>query len=194
MNERSMYDGCTLYDMVEKYDYTMGEILGEYPVWVSTGASTLRDTINGYLYDYFANREIASETPEQFARYAQLRMRRTMLKLLPIAAKFWDGSALADDWELSGSTTSTSEASGNATSKATALQSDTPQVQLSGYENYMSGLSESGSESDTTSDETVDTSVKSGNLGARASAWFMQAPDLIGLMQDGLEPLFMQVW
>lgn len=194
MNERSMYDGCTLYDMVEKYDYTMGEILGEYPVWVSTGASTLRDTINDYLYDYFANREIASETPEQFARYAQLRMRRTMLKLLPIAAKFWDGSALADDWELSGSTTSTSEASGNATSKATALQSDTPQVQLSGTENYMSALSESGSESDTTSDETVNTSVKSGNLGARASAWFMQSPDIIGLIQDGLEPLFMQVW
>jgi len=194
MNERTIYDGCTLYDIIEKYSYTMAEVLGEYPVWVTTGADDLRDIINGYLYDYFANREIASETPEQFVRYAKLRMRRTMLKLLPIAAKFWDGSALADDWELSGSTTSTSEASGNATSKATALQSDTPQVQLSGLENYMSGLSESGSESDTTSDETVDTAVKSGNLGARASAWFAQAPDIIGLMQDGLEPLFMQVW
>ena len=194
MEPQELYESFTLYDMVEEYDYTMDDILGEYPVWVSTGASTLRDTINGYLYDYFCNREIASETPEQFIRYAKLRMRRTMLKLLPIAAKFWDGSALADDWELSGSTTSTSEASGNATSKATALQSDTPQVQLSGLENYMSGLSESGSESDTTSDETVDTAVKSGNLGARASAWFAQAPDIIGLIQDGLEPLFMQVW
>lgn len=194
MNERSMYDGCTLYDIVEKYGYTMPEILGEYPVWVSTDASTLRETINGYLYDYFCNREIASETPEQFIRYAKLRMRRTMLKLLPIAAKFWDGSALAADWEVSGSTSSESNATGEATSKATALQSDTPQVQLSGLENYMSGLSESGSESDTSSTETTNTSMKSGNLGARASAWFAQAPDIIGLMQDGLEPLFAQVW
>lgn len=194
MDPVTMYDGCTLYDIIEKYSYTMEEVLGEYPVWVSTGADDLRDIINGYIYDYFCNREIASETPEQFVRYAQLRMRRTMLKLLPIATKFWDGSALADDWELSGTTTSTSEASGNATSKATALQSDTPQVQLSGTENYMSALSESGSESDTTSDEETTTAVKSGNLGARASAWFAQAPDLIGLMQDGLEPLFMQVW
>ena len=214
MDPITVYDGCTLYDMIEKYDYTMAEIFGEYAVW--DDEATTRETLNQMIYDYFANREIASETPEQFCRFAKIRITRLMLKVNTIAETVLDPDPLT--WDITGQVNdvSTSSLSGTRTpnltstseseNKATALQSDTPQVQLSGTKNYMTALSESGgtgmSTAHETGTETTATSgsgtnartLREGSLAQRAALWLEMQPDIFGFILDGLEPLFMQVW
>ena len=239
-------DACTLYDMCDRFGYDMDSILGEYPIW----DEEQREWLNGEIYGYFAYREIGSETPAQFANYAQRVMNRVMPRVNSIAEFVLTGS---QDWNLTasdesatssttssetgntGSSTTTydhattetpnlTNASGTMTeTKATALMSDTPQVQLSGTENYMSSLNESGSSgststtttqtgTDTTattgSDGTSSTSYttqdgsasstathtsSAGQLSELASNWAETMPDLLGLIFDALEVCFMQV-
>lgn len=207
------YSSFTLYDCVDKYAYSMADILGEYPVWDTTAANDIRVMINGLVYDFFAYREIAVETPEMFATYAQIRMARTMRRVLNICKPYFDGIT-GEPWKITGSTDSTSSTertpdletvnASSSESKATALTSDTPQVQLSGTENYMTGLSESGSsaESSSTTTSTGTEAVEAvnsatehaGNAAEQMGRWVAAYPDVVGLIFEGLEPLFMQVW
>lgn len=229
-----IYSQCTLYDCIEQYGYTMPELLGAYPIW----DETKREWLNNEIYLYFENREIGSETPQQFASYAGRTMNRIMPRVNSIAAFALEGS---NDWDVSSSSTSeqatssTGENSSSATttstrtpeletqtdatsgSKATVLASDTPQVQLSGLENYMTQLNETGSEgessstvtqtgTETSSGTTSGTSSTEGEttssgtvtssnaqLSELASNWARTMPDLLGLIFEALESCFVQV-
>lgn len=241
-----MYDQCTLYDCVNRYGYTIAGILGNYPIW----DESKREWLNDEIYRYFEYRELASETPKLFSSYAQRTMNRVMPKVNSIAAFALSGSenwsdTLTDtvtstsrnDSENTGANTSTTtyghtqtETPGLTTqtdttteSKATALMSETPQVQLASTENYMTNLNESGSSgtSGTTTTQsgtdvtamtgqdvvsgtnsgtsasvtTGDTThtAQSGQLSELASNWANTMPDLLGLIFDALEVCFMQV-
>lgn len=229
-----MYSQCTLYDCIEHYGYTMPELLGTYPIW----DESKREWLNDEIYLYFENREIGPETPQQFASYAGRAMNRIMPRVNSIAAFALEGSS---DWQVSSSSTSeqatssTGQNSSSATttstrtpdletqtdatsgSKATVLSSDTPQVQLSGLENYMTQLNETGSEGEssstvtqtgtetssgttsgtsstegeTTSSGTVTTS--NAQLSELAGNWAQTMPDLLGLIFEALESCFVQV-
>lgn len=242
-----IYDQCTLYDCVNRYGWTMGELLGNYPIW----DETRREWLNGMIYDQFAIREIGPETPALFAHYAKNAMWRIMPRVNNIAAFALEGS---ENWDrsfhevtesegqttdqTSGTGSNTVEREGSSTrtpntvttteseteSKATALVSDTPQAQLSGLENYMSGLNESGSAgtasstvtatgTETDASESTDTAtsatsaqstgttqattthdVYAGQLSELASKWAETMPDILGLIFAGLESCFSQVF
>lgn len=166
--DEKLFDAPTLYDVVNRFGYTMGDLLGNYPIW----DETKRDWLNGEIYDYFAYREIGPETAPMFAAYAGRVMNRIMPRVNSIAAFALAGS---EDWDVSSVETShgtneqsstssgtrtdsgtsklvdtydranTSENETTSESKATAISSETPQVMLSSTENYMTNGTESGS-------------------------------------------------
>lgn len=200
----------TLYEVCEAYGYDFQEQLGAgtYPIW----DETKREWLNTQIYNNFAYREVASESPTQFFNFIRVRMNRIMPKVNPIAALAL-GELEGVDWQVTStselvttsdgtstgkedgtsSNTGTSETTGNGTgkvtvthdttttttghetssgnvgvdndqttmsastseNKASALTSNTPQVQLSGNKNYMGGLNETGATGSTTNSETV---------------------------------------
>ena len=230
----------TPYTLVEKYGYDWQDELGEdaYPIW----DESMREWLNSQIYSYFMYREIGQETGETFFRWMRLRMNQIMPVINPIAAFALGKTAASDDWRLvaeivtesgnkyKGTTSATStentatggsnvtEVDNSTTAKASNLTSETPQTQLSGNENYMTGLVESGSKSDGTSRETqklgstVDTATSTNSafdqtndansdekhyegLAAEvAQRWLEAAPDILGNIYAGLESLFVQVW
>lgn len=243
----SIVDACTLYDCINYYGYTTAELLGDYPIW----DESRREWLNAQIENYFLYRQIGSETPEMFGSFASITMLRIMPRVNSIASfaltgsSEWDKTLMAnqnterageDARESTGegtaghtsSVTRTPEletaTTGTTESKATALVSDTPQVQLSGTENYMSALNESGSSGTTTStveqsgqettattasDTSENTSTSSGTssetveahsdqsagqLSELASKWAETMPDLLGLIFDALEVCFVQVF
>lgn len=229
----------TLYDIVERFGYTIDSLLGDYPIW----DETKRDWLNNEIYEYFEYREIGAETSEMFASFMRRRMNRIMPRVNSIAAfalvgsNQWDVTAIEN---ATSSGTSSSESTSEtdygrtdtetrdlATSqesetetKATALQSDTPQTRLTSSENYMTALSETGSTgtsstsgTDTGTDtrvasgtDTIGTTsegeradeservLKSGQLSELANNWANTMPDLLGLIFEQLENCFMQVY
>lgn len=166
--DEKLFNAPTLYDVIERYGYTMTDVLGIYPIW----DETKRDWLNGEIYGYFEYREIGSETAPMFSAYAKRVMNRIMPRVNSIAAFALAGS---ENWDVSsiensvGTNEQSSTSSGNRTdtgqsmltdtydrantsnntttseSKATAIASETPQVMLSSIENYMTSGTESGS-------------------------------------------------
>ena len=220
----SLVDAPTLYDVVGRYGYTMADILGNYPIW----DETQREWLNNEIYLYFEYRQIGSETAQMFASFAARTMNRIMPRVNSVAG-FVLGTP-ASEWATTG--TQTTETSSDTTydstvertpdlttqvdseteSKATALVSDTPQVQLSGIENYMTALNESGSSgttgstttqtgtessahtgTDSTSAETT-TTAQAGQKSELASRWIDTMPDLLGIIFEALEVCFCQVY
>ena len=220
----SLIDSPTLYDVVERYGWTIDELLGEYPIWDEDE----RDWLNNEIYLYFEYRRIGSETPQMFANFAGRTMNRVMPKVNSIAGFVLDDPY--ENWAVTG--TQTTETTTDTTydssvertpdlettvdseteSKATALVSDTPQVQLVGTENYMSALNESGSTGTSgstttqTGSETTEhtgkdsvssgstTTIATGQLSELASRWAETFPDLLGIIFDALEVCFCQVY
>lgn len=228
------------YELVEQYGYDWQKELGEgtYPIW----DETMREWLNEQIYLNFQYREIGQETPESFFRWMRIKMNQIMPVLNPVAAFALGKDAASEDWRLvqetitsqksnntyntksnfdqtstdSGTNTTTSSADTN--SQMSDLTSATPQVQLSGTENYMTGLNETGSRghsegTDTTtlgtknvtggtntSDWTqnggidADEKVYSGLAAELAQRWLEAAPDFLGNVYAGLESLFVQVW
>lgn len=223
----NLVDSPTLYDIVERYGWTMSELLGNYPIWDESA----RDELNNEIYLYFEYRQIGSETPQMFASFAGRTMNRVMPKVNAIAGFYFDvNSDNQNNWMYSGGqeTSATSDTTYDSAiertpdlettvdseteSKATALVSDTPQVQLVGTENYMSALNESGSSGTSgstttqTGSETTEhtgkdsvssgstTTMASGQLSELASRWAETFPDLLGIIFDALEVCFCQVY
>ena len=228
-----------LYDLVERYGYTIADLLGEYPIW----DESKRDWLNNEIYEYFEYREIGAETAEMFASFIRRRMNRIMPRVNSIAAFALEGS---EDWDVTAieNATSSGESSSATTNettygrtdtetrnlansqqsttetKATALQSDTPQTALTSSENYMTALSETGSSgtsstsgTDTGTDtrvasgtdaiegsneasrtDTSERTLKAGQLSELANNWVNTMPDLLGLIFEQLENCFMQVY
>lgn len=248
----SYLESPTPYDLVEVYGYDWQEELGEsaYPVW----DETMREWLNGQIYSNFKYREIGQETGEEFFRWLRIRLNQIMPVVNPVAAFSLGRDATEYDWRLtsevigkyaqanSGSNTSeytqssTSEVgtqesgqnvtstTANTSSKNSNLTSTTPQVQLSGNKNYMTGLVENGAEGQSSGTETAtlgsreDTDAKSDATGKQvdtlgvkvdsdsdvktyeglsaelAQRWLDAAPDILGNIFAGLESLFVQVW
>ena len=229
----------TLYDIVERFGYTISDLLGNYPIW----DETKREWLNNEIYEYFEYREIGAETSEMFASFIRRRMNRIMPRVNSIAAfalagsNQWDVTAIENATSSgTSSSESTSETDYGRTdtetrdlastqeseteTKATALQSDTPQTRITSTENYMTALSETGSSGTSSSSGTdtgTDTRVasgtdtigttsegeradeserilKSGQLSELANNWANTMPDLLGLIFEQLENCFMQVY
>lgn len=205
------YRSFTLYDMVNNYAFSLDDIFGDYPIW----DEDFRDTLNGWIYSYFEYRECASETPENFANQMYLKMIRTMSQVNDIAKTYFDrDESEVLKWSDTGSVTTDMEttrtpdlvdsSTTESESKATALMSDTPQTQLSGTENYMTQLNESGSAASgtttatstgtETNEGTTTTTTHDGNAAEQLARWLAAYPDVLGYIFTSLEPLFMQVY
>lgn len=233
-------EGVTPYEIVELCGYDWQAELGEgtYPIW----DESMREWLNTQIYNNFLYREIGQETAESFFRWMRLKMNQIMPVLNPIAAFALGKTAASEDWRLVSETITTGSGkqageshntgndtsvnSGENTTTTTAdtnsqmsnLASTTPQVQLSGTENYMTGLDETGSRghsegTDTTtlgtknvtdstgdgswkqdSESESDTKHYEGLAAELAQRWLEAAPDLLGNIYAGLESLFVQVW
>ncbi len=247
------WDGSfTLYDIVNKlgYDFQAQLGAGTYPIW----DESMREWLNNEIYENFEYREIGQETAEDFFRWLRIKLNRIMPTLNPVAAFALGKESNPEDWRLiresitkwgqtggssgsivndntedytgkianTGNTTTTSSAS--TSSKNSTLTSATPQVQLSGSENYMTGLNEAGAEGnsngtekqvndlsqDTTTnrkfkanetssstnqaDGDSDTKEYEGLKAELAQRWIDASPDILGVIFTGLESLFVQVW
>lgn len=236
----SKYHNPTPYELVERFGFDWQAELNKtgYPIW----DETKREWLNERIYDYFLYREIAQETGGEFFHWARIKLWQIMPTINPVAALTLGDGAAAADWQTTGKSvtdtethdTGKSETSGQRSdkgtdtlidkstqegvSKSSALDSTTPQVQLTTDENYMTGLSETGATSSgtseqnstqttdgtsttaetgtTASDATGKTSFYSydGNEAERARRWMEAAPDILGAVYAALEPLFIQVW
>lgn len=235
------YEGSpTPYELVELYGYDWQEELGEgsYPIW----DESMRKWLNEQIYNNFLYRNIGQETGTDFFRWMRIKLNQIMPILNPVAKFALGLTEESRDWRLvaeivteSGNTfngTTTADGTGTVTnsgenvtttvadtsSKASNLTSTTPQTQLSGAENYMTGLVENGSEGNSSGTETarlgtsskdVSNSVSTFDqtnatnsdekhyegLGAElARRWADAAPDILGNIYAGLESLFVQVW
>lgn len=230
----------TPYELVEQYGYDWQVELGEgtYPVW----DESMRLWLNEQIYQNFMYRVIGQETGADFFRWLRVKLNQIMPVVNPVAKFSLGLTADSEDWRLvaeivtesgnnySGTTTANgtdtltnsgqnvTSTSADTSSKASNLSSTTPQVQLSGNENYMTGLVENGSEGHSSGTETATLGTKSktetesnstfdqtnktnvdekhyeGLAAEVAQRWVDAAPDILGNIYAGLESLFVQVW
>lgn len=233
------YDrGPTPYELVERYGYDWDKELAGYPIW----DEERRSWLNRRIYENFMYREIAQDTGADFFRWANVKLNQVMPVINPVAAAALgfdpdktdftvsavsrtrtdagytdDGTSSSESAEKSTSDLTTTN-DGSATNKATSVTSTTPQVQLSGEENYMDALQEDGTKSESTAKEVQagettgsgtasgedhkegtswqeTTGTQQGGSWARLEAdWLDNAPDILGTVYAALESLFVQVW
>lgn len=200
----------TLYDVVNLYGENLGESLATYPIW----DEAKREWLNGRIYNHFAYRQIAQDTPALFLFYLERRMNDMMLTLNPIF-KVLDGevdilssysTSDLEDATTGSDTQSQSDNVRTGTTEQKQLYSATPQTQLSGNENYATNLTEAeGNDTATTTDKS---SVHTGGdshadathegrsypVGDMLANWVAGVNNALYLVYNGLEPLFQQVW
>nr|DAN45919.1 MAG TPA: Lower collar protein [Caudoviricetes sp.] len=181
-----------------------------------------RKTLNTKIKQHFWYNEIAHESVDQFL--FQLRVK--MNEIMPYYNQMYEAELIKRDPYLTMRVRSTNRSSGNARSttssmehgtsssstdaKSRAVQSDTPQVMLSGNGDYATGAADStsltgvksesdgtGSQTSTSSSDGTGESSQEGFSGSMAS--LIQAHrdaivnvDMMVIAQ--LEPLFMYVW
>lgn len=194
------------------------EALSHYSIF----SEEYRSTLNAKIKTHFWFNEIGHETIDIFL--FQLRVK--MNEIMPYYNQMYEAELVKRDPFLTvrmtsknsstGSTRTSAETSehGNSTSstdaKSRAVQSETPQVMLSGNGDYATGAADStsltgvkstsegsGSQSSTSSSDGTGTSSQEGFSGSMAS--LIQAHrdaivniDMMVIAQ--LEPLFMLVW
>lgn len=184
-------------------EYTDGHIgLDDYPIF----DEAYRPGLNKKIIDHFWNREIGVETIDMFL----LVMKRKMNEVMPIYNQFYKSQLLVIDplitFDTTTSTTneSTSTATNESTanSKARAVSSDTPQTQLSGNEDYASGITDNVGESVNTGEATnIDSSTGDVNTrgfsGAMSDLLLRYRETFLNIdMQviSELDECFMSVW
>lgn len=181
-----------------------------------------RKTLNSKIKQHFWYNEIAHESVDQFL--FQLRVK--MNEIMPYYNQMYEAELVKRDPYLTMRVRSTNKSSGNARNttssmehgtsssstdaKSRAVQSDTPQVMLSGSGDYATGAADStsltgvksesdgtGSQTSTSSSDGTGESSQEGFSGSMAS--LIQAHrdaivniDMMVIAQ--LEPLFMYVW
>lgn len=184
-----------LHDCLELYgEPVITDGLSTYPIW----DETKREWLNDQIIRHFRYRRIGSETAAQFAYYLNDTMHAIMRTLNPIFKALDDEIDILDQYHTydkgTGSTNNTAE------TKATsgALQSTTPQTQLSQHENYATGLSKTETENTSNADGTSDTYAehwgRSTDLALVLRNWMSGINNALYILYNGLEPLFMQVW
>lgn len=167
-------DGPTLRDCVELYGMDWEEAMSDYPIF----DEGKREWLNTRIYDHFAYREIAQETPSDHFRL----IRRTMHEMMPALNPMF--SALDGEIDILAGYAST----GEHDSEARQLFSATPQTQLSAVENYATNLTE------TASSESSRTSGRSTPAGDMLTSWATSVNNALYLVYNGLEPYYLQIF
>ena len=192
--------------------------LDTYPIF----DDSYRSSLNNKILDHFYNREIGQETIDMF----RLAMRRKMNEIMPIYNQLYKSQLLAINPLLTFSTTSHSVADGTSSattattnsgtstsssdSSSRAVNSELPQVKLSGNEDYATSAADSIGNSTATGGSTesgnlTNTGTQGGTTDATASGFTQSQASLllqyretflnIDMMVIGeLEGLFMLVW
>ncbi len=167
-------DGPTLHDCVELYGMDWQQNMSDYPIF----DEGKREWLNARIYEHFAYREIAQETPSDHFRL----IRRTMHEMMPALNPMF--SVLDGEIDILAGYASTVEND----SEARQLFSATPQTQLSAAENYATNLT------DTTSSESSKTSGRSMPAGDMLTSWATSVNNALYLVYNGLEPYYLQIF
>lgn len=167
-------DGPTLHDCVELYGMDWNEAMSDYPIF----DERKRDWLNTRIYEHFAYREIAQETPSDHFRL----IRRTMHEMMPALNPMF--SVLDGEIDILAGYAS----AGEHESEARQLFSATPQTQLSAAENYATNLT------DSTSSESSKTSGRSMPAGDMLTSWATSVNNALYLVYNGLEPYYLQIF
>lgn len=189
-----------LKDVVTATDGQVG--LDDYPIF----DVAYREPLNRKILDHFHNREIGLETIDMFV----FAVKRKMNEIMPLYNQFYKSQLLDVDpfitfdsaTESSNQAESIATNSSDATSKARAVNSDTPQTQLAGHEDYATSIVDNVAESNNTGDANSSDS----SLGSVSTRGFSGAmSDLLVRYRDTflnidmqiiaeLEDCFMQIW
>lgn len=194
------------------------EALSHYPVFMDG----YRETLNKKIKKHFWYNEIGHETIDQFLFQLEVKMG----EIMPYYNQFYEAELTKRDPYLTMRTKSTSSGTGRGTSssdssesgtsssdttaRSRAVQSDTPQVRLSGNGDYATSASDSnaetgvrskqdssGRQSASTTSESSGTSSQEGFSGSMASLIEAHRDAIINIdmmVIAQLEPLFMYVW
>lgn len=184
--------------------------LDTYPVW----EEPYRPLLNKKIIDHFWNREIGQESISMF----RLALRRKMNEIMPLYNQHYVLSAISIDplstidikTLTTGTTTGTTHGTGSQTSgsdsKSRTVASDTPQMALSGDEDYATALNDvignttgTGSSTDDRTDtgNRDDNSETKGYQGQAAELIMRARLALVNIdmmVIADLEALFMMVW
>lgn len=164
----------TLHDCVELYGMDWEEAMSDYPVF----DEGKREWLNARIYEHFAYREIAQETPSDHFRL----IRRTMHEMMPALNPMF--SVLDGEIDILAGY----ESAGEHESEARQLFSATPQTQLSPAEDYATNLT------DSTSSESSKTSGRSMPAGDMLTSWATSVNNALYLVYNGLEPYYLQIF
>lgn len=194
------------------------DALSHYPVFMDG----YRETLNKKIKKHFWYNEIGHETIDQFLFQLEVKMN----EIMPYYNQFYEAELTKRDPYLTMRTTSKTSGTGRGTSstdssesgtsssetsaRSRAVQSDTPQVRLSGNGDYATSASDSnaetgvkskqassGRQSASTSSESSGTSSQEGFSGSMASLIEAHRDAIINIdmmVIAQLEPLFMYVW
>lgn len=174
-------DGPTLYDCVHLYGHDFGEELGQYPIF----DETMREWLNGRIFDHFKYREIASDTPALFFDNMQRLMHESMPQVNPLFSLMGtDGKDV--DAGSGHETRSTSSTTANTDAKQ--LFSATPQTQLSGAESYATNITEA--KNDTGSESNSISTGRSASIAAMSQDWAINSVAPLNVLFAMLEPCF----
>lgn len=178
----------TLRDITDALGYDWG--MTDYPIF----DETYREKLNRAIWNHFAFRRVASDTPAMFIFYLNRRMNEQMPNINPIyelvRREQFDPFATTQ-----GKTNGKSKGTGESDTRATA--STTPQVFLDNPdgEQYLTGVNkQTGTTGQTGESESTYSSIN-GSIGSAVydmmGSGFMATDTLVF---NALEPLFMQFW
>lgn len=201
-----------LWRVIEQTDGDIG--LNEYPIF----DAAYRPTLNKLITDHYHNREIGMETVGMFV----FAMKRRMNEIMPYYNDLYRSQRLEFDplstidirTITSGESFSESEASSSNTSTSEnrsgsrAVQSNTPQVNLSGNGDYASNAADTTSTTNAAAEgaDTAETEGRETTAGESHVTGYQGSPSALiqayrqSLMNvdllviDDLSDLFMGVW
>lgn len=163
----------TLWDCVNLYGEPYDEYMSDYPIW----DEDKRPWLNERIFEHFAYREIAQETPAKHLFY----MRRTMHEMMGALNRIF--KALEADFDILTTYEQVTEATGGTTQTYSAL----PQSRLSTQEDYATNRTDNSSIGQTRNSGRSDP-------GSAISAWANSVNNALYIVYNGLEPLYMQVF
>lgn len=194
--------------------------LNDYPIFdrANDGSSAYRPLLNQKIVNHYHNREIGQETVSMW----KFAMRRKMHEIMPYYNELYKSTQLEFDplrtidmqTVSSGESTQTAEATGstetvsNGQAGSRAVQSQTPQVLLSGNKDYATSAADTTSESQNTGtgNESSNSSAEENTSSSTEVTGYQGIPsDLLMayratllnvdmLIIDELRELFMGIW
>lgn len=194
----------TLRDVTEALGYDWG--MDDYPIF----DEDYREKLNRAIWNHFALRRIASDTPSNFIFYLNRRMHEQMPNINPVyelvRRENFDPFATVQgntNTDTKSDTDTVSQSDAVTTTRATA--SSTPQVFLDNPdgEQYLTGVNKQEGTSGTkdvgqqNAKGESDTHYSSINTGVGTAVYDAMAASFMAtdnLVFEILEPLFMQFW